>query len=281
MNTLELLDPTRPNDPAFDPRGAQADRVRAAARAGAPRRDLPPRRRRRAASRRIAAGVLAIAAVVAAVVVATDTTAPTDARAALARAAARTADITSGRIVWTVGGEDPRSGYAGRTRTVVRFDGENLEARSRSRATVPGRPVMETDTTLRHVDGTAYVRDESQPGADFERIGRAAPTDPSRLLVEQVGSPALVELARRDPGLERSAAPGGGTLYQATATAGEVFDAAPIAAGRAQGEVFDRKVRLEVIVRDGLVRRVKVVDEGITQTTEYLELGEPQPIERP
>jgi hypothetical protein len=61
-----------------------------------------------------------------------------------------------------------------------------------------------------------------------------------------------------------------------------VFDAAPTATARASGGGWKRKVQLAVTVDDdGVIRHVKVSSPQLTQTTEYVDLGEPQVIERP
>jgi hypothetical protein len=71
-------------------------------------------------------------------------------------------------------------------------------------------------------------------------------------------------------------------VYRATVTAGEVFDASPTAAGRAQGGAWRRSARLEVTVgKDGLIERVVSTGDVVTETVEYRDLNAPQAIERP
>jgi hypothetical protein len=90
-----------------------------------------------------------------------------------------------------------------------------------------------------------------------------------------------VALVRGADDLSARPAPGGATVYRATVTSGEVFDASPTAAGRAKGGAWDRPVTLEVTVGDnGLIERV--VSTGVvTETVEYRDLNMSQAIERP
>jgi hypothetical protein len=265
--SLDLLDPTRPDDPRFDPAGEQARRVRSAALA------RPPARR--PAARRLALAAAA-ATVAAAVLVVALTRSPTDARAALAEAAARTAGVESGRVVWTMR-SDPPGPARFSAHAEVRFQGGDLEWVSRGVAVLEDGRTERTGSAYREIGDDAYARSGAKPGARFERVPPTSEEDHPHKLVDQVGSQALVALARRADDLTTD-----GTTYRATATAGQVFDAAPTAAGRAQGGAWDRPVTLEVVVGpEGLIRRVTVTQPDSTETTEYLDLGEPQVIERP
>jgi hypothetical protein len=275
--------PTRPDDPRFDPHGAQARRVRARAVARAEATASRPGGRRVLARVALGACVVAILAVAASVLL-TTTNSPPDARAALQQAAARTAAFDSGRVIYTSRAE-PRGREPGFVaRAEVRFDDDgDLEGVLRSRRVFPGgQTVSFAAETFRDVDGRAYSRDDSRPGEGWVPNGQAAETDHPHRLVDQVGSVALVALARRASDLTTEPAAGGGTVYRATATAGEVFDAAPTATARGSGGGWNRKVQLAVTVGDdGLIRRWEVNSPRLTQTTEYLDLGEPQVIERP
>jgi hypothetical protein len=281
MTRFDVLDPTRPDDPRFDPHGAQARRVRARAVARAEATAPRPAGRRMLARVALAACVVAILAVAASVLLTTNS--PPNARAALQQAAARTASFDSGRVIYTSRFE-PRAPEPGSVaRLEVRFDDDgDLEGVMRSRRVFPGgRTVSMGAETFRDVDGRGYGRDDSRPGAGWVPEGQAADTDHPHRLVDQVGSVALVALARRASDLTTEPAAGGGTVYRATATAGEVFDAAPTATARASGGGWKRKVQLAVTVDDGLIRRWEVRSPQLTQTTEYVDLGEPQVIERP
>jgi hypothetical protein len=220
---MKLLDPTRPDDPRFDPHGEQGRRVLAAAKTRATRGRRGAERRRgggAASSRRgrLAAGGLVVVACALAALFFLPAGGPPDARAALAESLRHMREIDSGIVVMTIAGD----------RNEVRFDGADMEWTSSSGV--------------------------------WKRVGRQD----------------IVRLAQRAPDLTtRELADG--FHHTATATAGEVFDAMPIAAGRAQGGAWRRPVPLEVTVRDGYVRRVRTGDE----ITEYLSLGEPQSIERP
>ena len=291
MTSLEPLDPTSADDPRFDPHGLQAHRVRAAAIARAEEAtDLATRRRthvaaprRRmggAAARPRRRGALVVALAIAIVVVVVLAVAPRsapDARAALQRAAERTASVESGRVIWTMRA-DPPGPMRGWDRSEVRFTGGDLEWTNRGRSVSPDGERFTSRTTYREIGDDAYVLE----GGRFERVAPSAESDFPHKLVQQVGSEKLIELARRADDLTEEPAPGGGTTYRATATAGEVFDAAPIAAGRAQGGAWRRSVELAVTVGDdGLITRVVSTGRDETMTTEYADLGEPQPIERP
>jgi hypothetical protein len=294
MIRLDLLDPTDPQDPRFDPGGDQARRVRAAAVARAQARPTPQRPRLTRRSLALVAGAAAALAV-AAVLVST-TGSPSDARAVLRDAARRTAAVESGRVIWSVraSARKPRGGpFRDEYREEIRFDGDDLAAVARSRW-VDGNRSGSTRTTYVEVDRVGYTRDDSKPNAPFEREPfQSSGQDPTHLIVKQVGSPALVELARRSDDLTTKEGPDGSVTYRATATAGAVFDAAPRAAGRAKGPSFARPVRLEITVDgDGLIRRVRTTsqiektdtgyrDLSETTVTEYLDLGEPQRIEAP
>jgi hypothetical protein len=282
MTRFDVLDPTRRDDPRFDPHGAQARRVRARAVARAEATASRPGGRRVLARVALAACVVAILAVAASVLLTTSS--PPNARAALQQAAARTASFDSGRVIYTYRAE-PRGrepGYVARLE--VRFDDDgDLEGVLRSRRVFPGgRTVSMGAETFRDVDGRGYSRDDSRPGAGWVPEGQAADKDHPHRLVDQVGSVALVALARRASDLTTQPAAGWGTVYRATATAGEVFDAAPTATARASGGGWKRKVQLAVTVDDdGVIRHVEVSSPQATQTTEYVDLGEPQVIERP
>jgi len=280
MSRLDLLDPTSADDPRFDPHGAQARRVRAAAVARAeasPQTGSPRRRWRRLA---LAGGAVAALAV-AAVIVGT-TGSPSDARAVLRDAAARTAAIESGRVIWTQRWNVPSKRLRGAYREEIRFDGEDLESVVRGRDVNRGRTYL-ARSTFREVDGVGYTRDDSRPGARFVREPfQISDQDPTHLIVEQVGSVALVDLARRSNDLTTERESDGGVTYRATTTSGAVFDAAPRAAGRMRGPAWARAVRLEIGVGpDGLIRRVRTSSDIETTVTEYLDLGEPQRIEPP
>lgn len=273
MTRLDLLDPTRPDDVAFDPDGAQARRVRAAALQVGPA-PAPARGRRRVA---ITGGAVA-AAVVIAITVGTST-APSDARAALQEAAQQTGQADSGRVIVTIVGEDPATGYRAEVRTEIRFQQEDLEVIRRGREAIPGRGQIETATTLRLIDGVAYERNDSRPSGRFRKIGKFDPV--TFQVTGQVDDDALVDLVRatRDVKAEED---GGVTTYRGTTTAGAVEDAAPTAHGRAQGPAWNREVGLELTVgEDGLIRHVVVRDGEFTRTTRYVDLGETQSIERP
>lgn len=275
---IALLDPTRADDPAFDPHGPQARRVRTAALAAS----APPasRSRRRPGLPVALTGLAAAAALAVAVVILTASPAP-DARAALQAAAKRTAAVDSGRAVWTMRSRIPADGYTGEARHVIRFDGEDLEAVYRSREVVEGRPPMVSAETFREVDGIGYSRDDSRPRARFERLAGGTGEGPAQLIARQADNETLVALVRGAGDVTPDEHADGSTTYRATTTAGEVEDAAPTAPGRG-GPGWNRKVRLEVTVAaDGLIRRVVVRDGPTTRTTDYSDLGIPQRIERP
>ena len=234
---MKLLDPTRPDDPRFDPHGEQGRRVLAAAMSATASR-------RRVRPRLIAAA--AVAACAALALILTTAGNPPDARAALTRSLERMRDIDSGIVVMTIAGE----------RNEVRFDGEDMEWTS-------------SLGVWQRVDGVEY--ENGKPTGVTWGEG----SFPHKL-VAQVGTQSIVALVQRAPDLTTRELPNG-FEYRATATAGEVFDALPIAAGRALGGAWKRRVPLEVTVKDGLVRRVRAGEE----VTEYLSLGEPQSIERP
>jgi hypothetical protein len=272
MSDLELLDPTRADDPAFDPDGAQAHRVRVAAMRARPAARPAPRRR-------LALGGAAVAAAALIAAVVGTSTAPPDAVAALREAARQTAAADSGRVLVMVKGEGPIAGYRVDARTEIRFQREDLELVVRSREAIPGGPEMERALTLRRIDGIAYERDDSRPGGRFRKLGKVDPVTFS--VVGQVDDDGLVALVQstRDVKAERD---GDVTTYRGTTTAGAVEDAAPTAHSRSQGGEWDREVRLEVSVgEDGLIRHVTVRDREIVRTTRYSDLGEPQTIERP
>jgi hypothetical protein len=281
MTRFDVLDPTRPDDPRFDPHGAQARRVRARAVARAEATASRPAGRRVLARVALAACVVAILAVAASLLLRTSS--PPDARAALGQAAARMASFDSGRIIFTSRFEPRAPEPASVCRHEVRFDGRDFESVSRCRLVFPGgRTVSQGPDTGWEVDGRGYERDDSRPGARVVPLGGPwGDGDFRKKLIEQVGSQALVALARRASDLTTEPAAGGGTVYRATATAGAVFDAAPLGR-RASGGGWKRKVRLAVTVDDdGVIRRVEVSSPQLTMTTEFVDLGEPQVIERP
>jgi hypothetical protein len=282
MTRFDVLDPTRPDDPRFDPHGAEGRRVRARAVARAEATASRPARRRVLARAALAACVVAMLAVAASVLLTTSS--PPGARAALQQAAARTASFDSGRIIFTSRFEPGAPEPGSICRHEVRFDGRDFESVSRCRVVSPGgRTVSQSADTGWEIDGRGYTRDDSRPGARVVPLGGPwGDGDFRKKLVEQVGSEALVALARRASDLTTEPAAGGGTVYRATATAGAVFDAAPLAAGRGSGGAFKRKVQLAVTVDDdGVIRRVEVSSPQLTMTTEFVDLGEPQVIERP
>lgn len=130
--------------------------------------------------------------------------------------------------------------------------------------------------------GTSYIRDDTQSEASFKTVGETSDEDFPHKLVEQVGDDALVALALRADDLEPTPAPDGDTVYRASATAGQVEDAVPTAPGRASGGAWERRVGLEIGVGDdGLIERVVTASKRTTMTTEYLDLGKRQVIERP
>jgi hypothetical protein len=159
-----------PDDPRFDPPGAQAQRVRARAVARA-EATAPRRAGRRVLARvALAACVAALLAVAASVLLTTSS--PSGARAALRQAAARTASFDSGRIVFTSRFE-PRAREPGSvSRDEVRFDGGDFESVSRWRLVSPGgRSVSLGADTAWEVDGRGYSRDDSRPGARVVPLG--------------------------------------------------------------------------------------------------------------
>jgi hypothetical protein len=237
---MKLLDPTRPDDPRFDPHGEQGRRVLAAATA----RTVASRRFPR---RRLLAGAALVATCVLAALVLTPAGGPPDARAALTESLDRMRGIDSGIVVMTIAGD----------RNEVRFDGEDMQWTS-------------AFGTWQRVDGVEYENGKPTGSRTTEN------SFPDKL-VAQVGKQSIVALAQRAPDFSARELPDGGFEYRATATAGDVFDAMPIAAGRAQGGAWKKRVPLEVTVKDGLVRRVRAGEE----VTEYLSLGEPQSVERP
>jgi hypothetical protein len=280
MTSLEPLDPTTADEPRFDPHGPEARRIRAAAIARAEAAQSRVGRRPQARLRGALAAAFALAVVVVVVLAVAPRSAP-DARAALEQAAERTAAVESGRVIWTQRA-DPPGPVRGFDRSEVRFTGGDLEWTHRGWAVSPDGERHGSRSTYREIGDDGYYRDDTTPGARFERMEPSAESDFPHKLVQQVGSEALVALARRADDLTEEPAPGGGTTYRATATAGEVFDAAPIAAGRARGGAWKRPVELAVTVGDdGLIARVVAVGRYDTMTTEYADLGEPQPIERP
>lgn len=276
MTDLDLLDPTRPDDPAFDPDGPQARRVRAAAVRPAPAK--APRRAPRLALGGLAAAVLAAAAVV----VGTTTTAP-DARAALLQAAERTGAIGSGRAVYTLQVDHGDVGYKADVRNEIRFQGDDIEIVSTGRETLPSGETMERALTYRQIDGVGYQR--SGDNGPFLRLGSIAPErredgQAVDIPVGIAGAPdneKLVALVKAADGVTID-----GNTYRAAVTAGEFEDAARTAAGRSRGPAWDRPVQLELTVGDdGLIRRVVAAEEDNVKTTEFFDLGEPQVIEKP
>jgi hypothetical protein len=153
MTRFDVLDPTRPDDPRFDPHGAQAQRVRTEARAEATA--SRPAGRRVLARVALAACVVAILAVAASVLLTTRS--PPGARAALQRAAARTASFDSGRIIFTQGSE-PRASLdssfaAGPVVSRVLTRGRSKVVQTRSHAVAPATPL----------DAEAVVRMRPEP----------------------------------------------------------------------------------------------------------------------
>ena len=279
MKSLDVLDPTRPDDPAFAASGEQAQRVRE----NALRRAQPPspgaRRPPRTAGLILVAGLIAAAAGAGLVVTAAP---PPDARAALQAAVARTRSAASGRIIRTVESRPPGSREPSTERHVLRFDADgNLEWVERARIRFNGRTIV-ARRTYREVGRRAWIRDDTAPDARFEPAVVTADRDFPHQLVRHVGSPALVRLVRRAPRLDVRTAPDGSTTYRAGTTAGAVEDAAPNAAGRARGGAWKRTARLTVVVDGrGFVRRVVVSAPGSTMTTQYVGLDRPQHIARP
>jgi hypothetical protein len=279
MTSLEILDPTRPDDPRFDPRGDQGRRVRAAATARAEPAPLPSPRRTR--PRRLAPALATAAVAAAAAVVLLPTGASDDARAALQQAAERTAAIESGRVIWTLRA-DPPGPVRSADRSDIHFSGGDLEWRARGHIVLEDGRRTETALTYREIGDDGYVRDDSEPGAEFTKGPATAESDFPHQVVRHFGSEALVALVRGAADFSARPAAGGATVYLATVTAGEVFDAAPTAAGRAQGGAWRRPVTLEVTVSEaGLIERVVTSGEHETMTIEYRDLNLPQVIERP
>ena len=97
-------------------------------------------------------------------------------------------------------------------RNEVRFDGEDMEWTS-------------AIGTWQRVDGVEYENGKPTGSHDRELLpGHSSPRSASS---RSSRSPERARFPRE--------LPDGGFKYRATATAGEVFDAMPIAAGRAQG----------------------------------------------
>lgn len=278
MTSLELLDPTRADDPRFDPDGHHAERVRSAALARAastPRRTAPRPRGRTAV-----AGLVTACAVAAGVVVAVTATDAPDARASLVAAAERTDGFESGRVVLTERFHDPDGRVRGHDRSEVRFDGTDLELVTRSVVELPDRKI-ERRVTVRQFDGVAYERDDTRPSAGFRRVGRVAPTSFHSQLARYAGGEGLLRLARAADDVVEQAGPNG-TTFRATATVAEIEAAAPTSAGVLPGPASRRPVALRVdVTGDGRVRRVVTEQPGLRREIEYLDLGVAQPIERP
>jgi hypothetical protein len=265
MSRLELLDPTRPDDPAFDPAGPQAQRVLAAA-----MRPVPEPRR---APKRLALVLAAAAAVAVAVVLATGTTAPTDARAALLQAAERTSAIDSGRVVWTLKADLTDPLYKADIRNEIRFSGNDLEMVGTGQETLPNGQILDRRTTFRLVDGIGYERDGD---GRFQELGPVS-HEGQLQITGQIDNEALVALVRSTDDLTVD-----GSTYRGTVTAGEFEDAAPTAPGRAKGPAWNRPIKLELTIDgEGLIRRIVATGEHEVRTTEYLDLGSRQVIEKP
>jgi hypothetical protein len=270
---MKLLDPTLPNDPVFDPDGLQAHRVRAAA-----RRPLHPRR---APRRRLALGLATGAAAAAAVAIGTGTTSPIDARAALLEAAERTGAIESGRAISTLRSDHPNR--QAEVRNEMRFQGDDLEIVSTGQETLPSGETIDRRLTFREVDGVAYQR---VGDGEFRRIGTSVPPDRSEpqggvdvppAIAGQIANDQLIALVKAADDVTSD-----GSTYRGTVTTGQIEAAAPTTAGRPRGPSWDVLVKLEVTINDdGLIRRVVATGERDVKTTEFLDLGEPQVIERP
>jgi len=154
---MKLLDPTRPDDPRFDPHGEQGRRVLAAAKT------------RTVASRRIprllaATALVATCALAALVLIPAG--GPPDARAALTQSLHRMRGIDSGIVVMTIAGD----------RNEVRVDGEDMEWKS-------------TLGVWRRVDGVEYENGKPTGSRTTEN------SFPDKL-VAQVGKQSIVALAR-------------------------------------------------------------------------------------
>lgn len=277
MTSLDVLDPTRPDDPRFDPHGAHGERVRRAALARAAAHPSAPGRNLFRPSAVLASG--AAVALVAAVLILTTAGSSPDARAALAQAEQRMATVGSGVVTVTHDGRG--GGYAVNEVDEVRFDGVDLEWVTRARLALPDGRTITKRETFREVDGIGYLRDDTKPDARFETLGSTSDRDFPHQLVKQVGKQSLVELARRADDLTTRSA-GSTTVFRATATAGAVFDAAPTAAARAPGGAWRGNATLEVTVGpDGFVRQVQVDSAHDTTTTQFADLGKPQAIPSP
>ena len=234
---MKLLDPTRPDDPRFDPHGEQG-------RACSPRR----RRASRAAARAGAARRRALVASCAlAALVLTPPAGPPDARAALAQSLERMREIDSGIVRMTIAGD----------RNEVRFDGDDMEWTS---ASASGSASTVSSTRTASPPGRAWTED-SFPHKLVAQVGssRSSSSPGARPTSRRANVPTAASSTARPPPRARSSTP----------------CRSPPAAPRAERGSGGSRSRSPC--GTGYVRRVRAGEE----VTEYLNLGEPQSIERP
>jgi hypothetical protein len=259
----DIPDPTRGDDPRFDPADAQAQAVLARATAGegsSRRAAARPRVRRRLTL----AGGLGVACALAAVVAlgagsGTGGLGPAD---ALAQAAEKTAAVTSGVARTLIVAPD-----GAQVETVIRFDGEDAEA------TVNQRDAGGTTDELarRVVDGVRYER--GQDGS-WNVVKGDGSHDADSVRAE-IGNRALYDLVRAATDVTRD-----GDVYKAQVPAKALRGLENVPLGL--GEVAPaEEVPVEITAANGLITSVSIDSQLGRYTVAYSKLGEPQSIAAP
>jgi hypothetical protein len=244
---MTIDDPIRLDDPFLDPDGPQARAILSAALS-----QTRPRRRRRLLPA-LAATATALAALLVAI--------PhrDDSLAAMRRAAARTADATSGRILWHV--ESP----AAVVEDDIRFDGADWDLAGS--ATPPGGATQRGESRM--VAGRLYGLHD---GAWSEQpVPAGAPMAP------QEGMPPAPDAAKLAAALPGATVDG--DTYSATVATDTLGDQVSPELINLLGGPGTLSVR--ATIDDGQVTMIELREGAILVRISYLELGQPQEIVAP
>jgi hypothetical protein len=204
---------------------------------------------------------------------------PSDARAALASAAKRTAAFTSGRVTWI---ESVTTPFTLTSKNVIRYQGADSSVESVSESVSPGPPaapppagrVRSSASGFRSVGGQRWAREGNGPWKKFSLPAGMEISERDTFKGQAGLADALVDLVRSAPDVT-SEARDGATHYRSSVAGAEIPDPFP------WREVRDR-VQLDVVVRDdGAVHRFTLAGGGRTLDVTFDDLGADQGITAP
>ena len=201
---------------------------------------------------------------------------PTDARAALVSAAARTAAFASGRVIWTEHVDGTASAYTLTTQNVIRYQGADsaVEYRSDGRGgPLPAGGVHSTGG-FRFVGGRSWAREGDGPWKEFSHPAAAKISERDTFAGQLAAAGALRDLVRSAPAVT-SEAGDGATRYRISVAAAEIPGVL--------GSIWDDgRVQLDVVVRDdGTVQHFTLAGGGRTVDVAFDHLGADQGIVAP